>query len=446
MSMDLNKCRELFEQLPDGVTAAELYARSSTEFSVGLTNGALDDYSVSESDGLCLRADCGRIGYASTQDPAHDLSALLDTAVKNARALENEDEQSIFEGAKEYPAPVEPKADAATPADKIALAQEIERRMKEFDSRIDRVAECGVATGSETVTLVNSLGLSLKNSSAYAICYVNPVAEQNGETKDAFAWRAALTTADLDVTGMIQEAAESLFSRFGASPVPSGVRTVVFENQAMASLLSVFCGMFCADNAQRGLSLLAGKEGTRIGSDAVTIHDNPMSPLALLHTPFDDEGVPASDTAVVESGVLKTLLHNRKTANKANTQTTGNGGKSGLSGEVGVLPTNFYLAPGEGDAQSLCEQMGEGLLITSVSGLHAGCNGVSGDYSAQARGFVVTGGKCGRPVDQIVVSGNFLTLLNHLRAVGADLRFGMPGGVCVGAPSALVEGVTVAGE
>lgn len=440
------RVQELFSHLPEGVAAAELYAQSSEDFSVGLTNGELDDYSVSESGGFCLRADCGHIGYASSQDPAADLEPLLDTAIQNARALENEDEQTIYAGAGHYPSVPEPADDPATAEEKIALAKKIEKQMLSFDERICRVAECGVATGKGAVSLVNSLGLSLSYGIAYAVCYVNPVAELDGETKDSFAWRAALTTAGLDVDGMIKEAAESLFSRFGASPLPSGSTPAVFSNDAMRSLLSVFAGMFCADNAQRGLSLLSDREGSVIASPLVNLHDNPMSPLALLKTPFDDEGVPAKDTLVVKRGVLETLLYNRKTAKKAGRETTGNGGKSGLSGEVGVLPTNFYLAPGSATEEELCEQMGNGVLITSVSGLHAGCNSVSGDYSAQARGFAIENGRRGRPVDQIVVSGNFLTLLKDIQAVGNDLRFGTPGGVCIGAPSVLVKEVTVAGE
>lgn len=51
-----------------------------------------------------------------------------------------------------------------------------------------------------------------------------------------------------------------------AERMKSGVYPVVIKNTAMADLLTTFCGIFSADNAQKGLSLLAGREGESIAS------------------------------------------------------------------------------------------------------------------------------------------------------------------------------------
>ena len=165
--------------------------------------------------------------------------------------------------------------------------------------------------------------------------------------------------------------------------------------------------------------------------------------MAVTQTAFDDEGVPAARTTVVEKGVLKTLLHNRKTAKKAGCATTGNAGKPSVASPVGVSPTNFYQEPGSASLEELFETLGSGLYITDISGLHAGCNSVSGEFSLLARGFVVENGKQGRPVEQITVTGNFLEYLKGVRAVGSDLRFGFGG---IGSPSLLIESLQVAGK
>ena len=59
--------------------------------------------------------------------------------------------------------------------------------------------------------------------------------------------------------------------------------------------------------------------------------------------------------------------------------------------------------------------MGDGLLLTSLMGLHAGTNAVSGDFSLSAEGFRIKGGRIDTPVEQITVAGNFYQLLAEVK-------------------------------
>ena len=87
--------------------------------------------------------------------------------------------------------------------------------------------------------------------------------------------------------------------------------------------------------------------------------------------------------------MLKTLLHNLKTANKQGVTTTGNASRSSVGGKVTVAPTNFFIRPGEASFDALLAEVGEGVLITGIMGMHSGANGVSGDFSLGARGFLI---------------------------------------------------------
>ena len=141
--------------------------------------------------------------------------------------------------------------------------------------------------------------------------------------------------------------------------------------------------------------------------------------------------------------MLKTLLYNRKTAKKDGVLSTGNGFKAGLTGSVKTATTNFYLTQGEPTQEELFRQMGNGLFITSLMGLHAGCNAVSGDFSLSAEGFRIEDGKQGRPVEQITIAGNFYKLLEAVEEIADDLYFGSNG---MGAPSVLVRNLDIAGN
>lgn len=52
---------------------------------------------------------------------------------------------------------------------------------------------------------------------------------------------------------------------------------VIFRNDCMPSLLGAFCGIFSAEAAQKGLSLLNGREGEKIAADCITLVDDPLA-------------------------------------------------------------------------------------------------------------------------------------------------------------------------
>lgn len=171
--------------------------------------------------------------------------------------------------------------------------------------------------------------------------------------------------------------------------------------------------------------------------------DDPLLKGGLATCPFDDEGVASRTKAVIENGKLTTLLHNLKTARKAGVQSTGNASKAGYTAPIEVSPSNFFFKPGEKTLDEMMADIGNGLVITEVSGLHAGANVVSGDFSLLAQGYTVVDGKKGAPVERVTVAGNFFDLLKNIRAVGSDLIF--PGSP-FGSPSVDIGEITVAGE
>jgi PmbA protein len=209
----------------------------------------------------------------------------------------------------------------------------------------------------------------------------------------------------------------------------------------MSDLLDCFCSVFSAEQAQKGFSLLKGKLGTQVGSAALSIRDDPLLDQLPGTMAFDSEGVAAKNKVIIENGVFRSFLHNRKTAKKDGVEPTGNGSKRSFKSSVGIGPTNFYIVPSDKTQAALMTEMGEGLLIDSLEGLHSGANPVSGDFSVAAEGYEVCGGTRGRAVEQITLAGNFFTLLQDVAAVATDLEF--KGKVC--SPSVWVRELSVSG-
>ena len=212
----------------------------------------------------------------------------------------------------------------------------------------------------------------------------------------------------------------------------------------MCDLLATFSGIFSAENAQKGLSKLAGQEGAAVAAECVTLVDDPFCEASPVHHSFDGEGSPTFRKELIRGGVFQTLLHNLKTANMAGVRTTGNASKASYAASVGIRPFTLYLQAGEMGEEELLARAGSGVYINSLGGLHAGANPVSGDFSLQSAGFLIQGGKKTVPVKSFTVAGNFYELLKQVECVASNLEF--PGMGRVGSPSVLVQGLSIAGK
>lgn len=432
---------ELFRLAKElGCTAAETYFESGDAFSVSVLKGELETYKVAKECGMNLRVKFdGKDGYAYTES-FDDPEALVRRAIDNAASVEATDEHPML-GAQVY----EPVAVRTTPLDgasaeeKIRMALDMEQKALAADPRITRVQGSEVETGTSHYELHNTLGLCAERDQISAAIVIAPIAEQDGVVKDAFAVRMNERAADAD--GAVKEATDEALFKLGAEPVETGTYRILFKNSAAATFLSPFIGIFSAEEAQKGRSLLAGKEGETIAAECFTLYDDPFHPYAPRA--FDGEGFPTRKKAIIENGVFKTLLHNTKTALKAGVESTGNATRHGAS-PVGVGPTVLSVKKGEGTYEEMLEKLGNGLMIDSFGGLHVGMNPISGDFSIMAGGALVENGKIVRAVDRITIAGNLYELLKNIEAIGADSEFTLYGPI--ESPSILLGSLPVAGK
>ena len=430
-----------------GIEAAEIYLASSDSFRAMCQQGEINNYTVNTTAGLSLRGLYqGKMGYAATE--AFDESAisqLVDAVKESAELTEDDDVQEIYKGDAEYPVVdnYQPALDQVDETRKMDFILAVEKKAKEKDPRIVQLTYNMISTQSGESRIINTYGLNLSHKDNMAVAVASVMAKEGEKVSTGSGFIVDRDFEKLNADQIASEAVEEALFMLKAAPVPSGTYRAIIHAKCMPDLLGVFSGVFSAESAQKGMSLLAGKEGEMIASEVVTLLDDPLLPGGLSSAPFDDEGVATFTKPVIENGKLTTLLHNLKTAKKAGAKTTGNAHKAGYAGSVNVSPSNFYIKPGEKTLDELMADMENGLVITEVSGLHAGANPISGDFSLIAQGYTVKDGKKDAAVEQITVAGNFYQLLKNIRVVGSDLCF--PGS-SVGSPSVDVGEVAVAGK
>jgi PmbA protein len=448
MNYDLLKKAIEDEAARQGLSEYEIYYMSNEELSVDTLNKEQNSFSSGVSGGICFRVLYdGKMGYAASELMEEgEMKALVSRAVENAKATEKPDTVGIFAGSPSYAelknTDFTPKSAAELKKLSMDLAEEI---YKTGDKVTGGTATYGFTAGF-TVRLSNSHGLNLETKCGISALQLQAVICDDGKYESAYDMRE-LKGEEIDMKALAGEVVEKAIKKAGAGFIESGKYSIVLSAKQMRTMLSAFVSAFSARSAQMGMSLLAGKEGEKIASDIVNITDDPMREGVSIQTNFDAEGVSAYRKSVVEGGVLKTLLHNRETAKKAGVESTGNASKGGYASPVSVSPYAFCLEAGDKSEEELFAMVGNGIYITELSGLHAGANAVTGDFSIQSAGFKIVDGKLGEAVKSFTIAGNFFELLKSIAALSDKVEVGVSGGFTTfGAPAVLIHNMSVAGK
>jgi TldD protein len=216
----------------------------------------------------------------------------------------------------------------------------------------------------------------------------------------------------------------------------------VFIHEAMGHLAE-------ADLTLSG-SILFDKLGKQIASDVVTVYDDGTVPGAFGSFKYDDEGVPAQKTALIEKGTLTGLMQNRETAHKLGMNPTGNARAEDFRVEPIIRMRNTYLGAGDSSFEELIEDVDFGYYLKSFRGGQANLDGTFQVGIQEA--YEIVKGEIGAPVRSASISGNTLETLRKVEAVGKDFQLwpgrcgkGQTAFICDGGPHIRVGEITIGG-
>ncbi len=430
-----------------GIEEYEIYYQNVSNISTETLKQELSSFSSGTSGGICFRCIVdGRMGYASSEVmEVEEMTALVNRAANNARFIGTSEREIIFAGSPEYGKKTR-EFTALPDAEQLKrVALDIQSsNYSQGEYVADSTQSAAMAFESETV-LCNSHGLELSNHTGLAGAYSEIVVCRDGE--NAYGFQMAQFNDAEAMKNISADAYADAMSKLGAGEVESGSYDIVMSGKQMRSILATFWTVFSGQSVRLGLSLMGDKLGQVVASECVTLSDDPFDPNCPVQTTFDAEGVAVYKKNVIEKGVLGTLLYNLSEANRAGVETTGNAFKGGYSDTVGIRPFRLGLEPGELSREQLFEQVGNGIFVTEIKGLHAGANASTGDFSIESAGFMIENGKQGRAVKSFTIAGNFYELLRNIVALGRDVEYGLPSGLNVFAsPDVLIKNISVAGK
>jgi PmbA protein len=428
--------------LTAGATDAEAWAEEGVEREIRVYEGAVESLTDAASHGIGIRSFAGdRWGYAYGTDLTDDGLRKLAEAAAGAAAIADPDEYAGLPdefGAADVGSLASPALADWDTARKIDLALAIEQAARSREG-VSQVEETMYADASGRVALANSRGFSAGYESTIAYAWASAFAGEGSDLMTGLGVGMGRDPGAIDAEAVGAEAAERALSLVGARQAESRRCPVVLDPFVAASFAGFIGGMLSADAVQRGRSLFADREGEEIAGTEFVLVDDGVHPDGPSTAPFDGEGSAHRRTPLIEGGKLLTFLFDARTARRGGRETTGNAGRGSYRTPPSVSTTNLILEAGDATLDELVSRAGDGLYVASVAGLHSGVNPVSGTFSVGATGRLIENGELGRPVREITIASDLVSMLKSVQAVGGPGRWVPFGGSVRSAPVLIAE-------
>ena len=437
--MNLNK---FFAQAKaEGIEVSEISFSKTASKSFSLFHKELDNYSISNQSTLKARGIYkDKLGTVRTEDVTDaSIPYLISTIKSTASVIEKVEEPIIFKGSKKYHKKnmFNKELSEVSVDKKLEILHRLEDLAYAYDKRITEVEVSYSENESESL-LANSYGLKLKSHNNYFYYYLSIVAKDGDEIKSDGDIFLDSDFNKFEPKAFVKKICDKVLSKFHGKSIKTKTYKAVLNPEVVSQFVNALVSTSCsAENVQKKSSLFVDKLGSQILSKKVIIEERPLEKNCFF-TYFDNEGVATYNKKIFDKGVLKTYLYNLETAKKDGVESTGNG--YGEGSKIGVDVVNLYLKPGKLSKEDLFNKIKKGVYITSITGLHAGLNPQSGDFSLQAEGYIVEDGKVTSPLSLITIGGNLVSVLKDVIAVGNNPELQLNGTT---APSIAIKNLKV---
>lgn len=305
-------------------------------------------------------------------------------------------------------------------ATKVELALALERATLDSDSRILGVESAEYADSLMTSAIVTTEGIVSHAVESMCSLVSSALAGDGDEVTTGFGFSIGRSIEELSVARAAGDAATKAVRMLGASRATTGRVTVVLEPWVTAQLLGIIAECFSADAVLKGRSPFADRFGESIGSPLVTLLEDPTDPRAFGATSVDGEGLATRPVELIRSGVANAWLHDSRTARQMSSVSTGSAVRGGFRSTPSPGVQAVRLTGGSGTAADVLAQVGNGIVVSDVQGLHSGVNPVSGDFSTGIEGVRLVNGELGEPVREVTMASTLQRMLADVVAIADD--------------------------
>ena len=440
---------------------ADLYFQSTYSESWVLEDGIIKGGSYNIDRGVGVRAMSGeKTGFAYSDDI---IMPALESAASAARSIgASGGNQAIsswrFTKGHELYLPSNPLL-SFSETDKVALLQQLDAHARKQDPRVTQV-NVSIAAEYETIMILASDGHLGADVRPLVRVNVSVVVEENGRRENGYAGGGGR----FDYRELVEnnrcldyaaEAVRQALVNLRAIDAPAGTMPVVLGPGWPGVLLHEAVGHGLeGDFNRKGTSAFTGRIGEQVASSLCTVVDDGTLPNRRGSLNIDDEGTPTQCTVLIERGILRNYIQDKRNARLMGMESTGNGRRESYAHIPMPRMTNTYMLAGESDPAEIIASVKKGLYAVNFGGGQVDITSGKFVFSA-SEAYLIENGKITHPVRGATLVGNGPEVLMHVSMVGNDLQLDSGIGICgkdgqsvpvgVGQPTLKVDALTVGG-
>jgi TldD protein len=183
-----------------------------------------------------------------------------------------------------------------------------------------------------------------------------------------------------------------------------------------------------ADQVLRDRSYLKKHLNRQVATDICTIYDTPSYENQLGSYFFDDEGIKAGNNVLVEDGILKNYIYDRRSASEFSAKPQGNGRRESFAHLVNPRMTNTYFGPGDYNLDDMISEIANGVILYhGYFGMEDPLGG--GMQCTSKKAYLIEKGQRTKILKATALSGAVLDLLKNIDAASKD-AIRLDGGTC----------------
>ena len=325
--------------LDTGCQYADARAESTTRSGIVIENGEIEYLSTHEDSGIGIRViNSGAWGFYSIANPQNfdDVKAGLFQASKSALHSSELKKSKIVLAESptildniDYPVKANP-----TIEDLISIGQSCNKIIQEKE----KIIKSNVALSFKKTSkyFVNSDGSKINQNHTDVVADLAATAHESGLTQSiniTEGGRGGLEkiNKEIDLEKTADEISNKAIELLSAKPAKEDKKTVVMNPDFVSLLTHEILGhpseadrVLGKEMAWAGGSWWAGKLGEHIGSEELSVFDDPTIEGSLGWYQYDDEGVKSSRTNLIEQGVLTKHMQSRETAGMFDSNSSAN--------------------------------------------------------------------------------------------------------------------------
>ncbi len=457
-----NELEAVLHQLAGrNVDYADLYFQSTYAESWVLEDGIIKGGSFDIDRGVGVRVVSGeKTGFAYADDIM--LPALLEAsqAARSIAKQGGEQQAQVWnKSAGHQLYQVQNPLHSLSEQDKVLLLQRVDKYIRQKDTRIAQV-NLSLSGEYEAILVMTSDGQLAADIRPLVRFNISLIIEQNGKRESGYAGGGGrvdyhtFLQGDL-AFGYADEALRQAIVNLDAVDAPAGPMIVVLGPGWPGVLLHEAVGHGLeGDFNRKGISAYSGRMGKMVASPLCTIVDNGTLPNRRGSLNIDDEGVPTQNNVLIENGVLRNYMMDKRNARLMGTVSTGNGRRESYANLPLPRMTNTYMLAGQSEPQEIIASVKKGLYAVNFGGGQVDITSGKFVFST-SEAYLIENGKITAPVKGATLTGNGPDVLTKVSMVGNDLKLDSGVGICgkdgqsvpvgVGQPTLRVDELIVGG-